>query len=133
MCIRDRDGSLWDAGPGYLTEDETAQPPVKLMDGVRQICRSDNDLLLAVKEDDTLWAWGYYVGSLGLLDSFDAWSETPIKVADNVRSVATGKFGAMVVRTDGSLWYYGLVSAGAVSYTHLTRLAPRSCQAWADW
>lgn len=111
LAIRE-DGSLWDAGPGYLTEDETAQPPVKLMDGVRQICRSDNDLLLAVKEDDTLWAWGYYVGSLGLLDSFDAWSETPIKVADNVRSVATGKFGAMVVRTDGSLWYYGLVSAG---------------------
>lgn len=97
----DTDGVLW--------RRNKTEEPTKVMDNVRQV--DAKQIVAAVKQDNTLWAWGR-LGALDLLPNFDDFSDTPVKVMANVRSVAADNFGLMILKTDGSLWYMGCLSQG---------------------
>ena len=61
---------------------------------------------LVVKKDRTLWAWGSnYGGALG--DGTEKDSVTPVKILDDVTSVAAGTCHSLAIKKDGSLWSWG--------------------------
>ena len=64
---------------------------------------------LLVKNDGTLWAWGYnYYGQIGDGTSGSSNNKTaPVKVLDNVAQVAAGDYHSLAVKSDGSLWAWG--------------------------
>lgn len=111
------DGSLWmwgtnrDGQLGNGTKD--GQPPIKVMDSIAWVSCSDN-YTAAIKTDGSLWMWGKnYNGQLGFEGGNDKTyvgdiQTIPIKVLDNVASVACGGYGTtMIIKTDGSLWGWG--------------------------
>jgi hypothetical protein len=75
------------------------------MDSVTTIpARGDG---MAIRTDSSLWTWGYNgSGQLGN-GSIDSGSWTPVKIMDNVVSIAAGLQHKMAVKTDGSLWTWG--------------------------
>ncbi|WP_295578492.1 hypothetical protein [uncultured Lamprocystis sp.] len=61
---------------------------------------------LAIKPDDSLWAWGYNAyGQLG--DGTTDDRSTPVQVLTGVAAVAAGWFHSLALKTDGSLWASG--------------------------
>ncbi len=57
---------------------------------------------LAIKEDNSLWAWGSSVKQSDL-----ASSSTPSKIMDHVLSVSAGAHHTLIVKADGTLWAMG--------------------------
>jgi alpha-tubulin suppressor-like RCC1 family protein len=70
--------------------------------------------LSAIKTDGTLWTWG--VGSAGDLGNATLnGSSTPITTfagGTNWKQVAGGRRGSIAVKTDGTLWVWGIGSNG---------------------
>ena len=67
-----------------------------------------------LKKDGTLWAWGSNYGKL------------PIKIFDDVISVAAGTYHHMVVKNDGTLWTWGENSYGELGDgTTINRASPQ--------
>src|SRR5438128_1670373 len=61
---------------------------------------------LLLRDDGTLWAWGYNTyGQLG--DGSNANRSAPVQVLSGVKAVAAGDFHTMAIRTDGTLWAWG--------------------------
>ena len=99
-----RDGSLWMWGRQLCGEfgngSTTASPqPVKVMDGVRQVCCGLQTTAI-VKADGTLWMCGR--NDLGQIDDTRTVHNTYIKIADNV-SKTTLHWGSIdIEKTDGT-------------------------------
>lgn len=123
-CALDADGVLWGWGanhygvlsPGGLALHEETGEMVPLLDRVADFSIK-RDAMLALREDGTLWSWGYddfgKLGSGGEGDIFDdqwkaACRETPVQVLDQVARMEMGVNHALAVRTDGALWAWGL-------------------------
>ena len=114
----DSSGTLWAWGTSYFMKDvftDGMTKPVALMDHVEQVSLVETGytgVVLAVKEDHTLWG----VGTLGYLgfpkDNPEFFSAAPVKLMDNVKAVSGSSFGAMVLKQDGSLWYLGSPADG---------------------
>lgn len=90
--------------------------PVKIMDDVRMVsCGGAHTA--AIKTDGSLWVWGANnAGQLGNGRVGNQTRETgyvetiqtvPLKLMDNVESVACGSTHTAIVKTDGSLWMCG--------------------------
>ena len=61
---------------------------------------------LAVKQDGSLWAWGYNdAGQAGVGHSGSV--KTPQRIMEHVVSVAASNRHSLAVRADGSLWAWG--------------------------
>ncbi|HUT69838.1 MAG TPA: Calx-beta domain-containing protein [Desulfatiglandales bacterium] len=63
---------------------------------------------LALKDDDTLWAWGYnYYGQLG--DGTTTDRTTPVQVSNitDVVAIAGGYYHTLALKADGTLWAWG--------------------------
>ena len=128
------DGSLWAWGSnssGEIGDGTTASrwTPVKIMEGVISAAAGQRSGF-AVRNDGTLWAWGNTSrGNLGDGTLTD-WKEmrsssyyiqpTPIKILDNVTSVAAGEWHGMALKTDGSLWVWGENSSGEIGNGTIT-------------
>jgi len=93
---------------------------------------------LAVRQDGSLYTWGDNAsGQLGdgTISSWD-WEggfstendkSTPVKIMDDVASVAAGVYYSLAVKTDGSLWAwgskgYGMFGDGDGNYTHPVKI-----------
>ena len=71
----------------------------------------------AIRTDGTLWSWGYnYVGSLGTPAPGVSAYSSPIQIGSdtNWKSGAKNMASACAVKTDGTLWAWGLNSHGAL-------------------
>jgi alpha-tubulin suppressor-like RCC1 family protein/putative hemolysin len=118
------DGSLWTWGrnhSGQLGDGTTKDrnTPVKVMNGVKSVSSSNNGSVMAIKTDASLWAWGQngvdigdgrrggYLGDGTTIDRLK-----PVKVMDGVVAVSNGVFHSMAIKTDGSLWAWGLNEDG---------------------
>ncbi len=66
---------------------------------------------LALKTDNSLWAWGYG-GFCALGDGTCASHPTPVQVLTGVAAVEAGGYHSLALKTDGSLWTWGYNYAG---------------------
>lgn len=63
---------------------------------------------LAIKKDNTLWAWGWDAyGQLGLGDTTNRSSPTQVGILTNWKSVNCGYCHTLAVKLDGTLWSWG--------------------------
>jgi len=132
MAIK-TDGSLWAWGGNYsgqlgdgTTEDKYS--PIRIMDGVKSVSAGNGYTLhgytLAVKTDDSLWAWGInFWGQLG--DGTTARKTLPVKIMDEVASASAYGGHSVALKTDGNLWTWGMNEDGQLGDgTTIDQLAP---------
>jgi len=116
------DGSLWAWGMGQLGDgiaremfsDNPAVTPVKIMDSVVSV-HTNYDRAFAIQTDGSLWGWGSTSQGLlgcGTIGDGDSYRATPVKIMDSVTSVYIGSGSTMVIKTDGSLWAWGVGAVG---------------------
>jgi alpha-tubulin suppressor-like RCC1 family protein len=110
-----RDGEL---GNGT---NEDSPTPVRVKDfhdlsgnlsGVQAIAAGSSHSL-ALKEDGTVWAWGYnFDGQLG--DGTKANSTRPVRVGQlgRVQAIAAGAFFSLALKEDGTVWAWGANTSG---------------------
>ncbi|MCA9677197.1 MAG: hypothetical protein KC464_19385, partial [Myxococcales bacterium] len=69
---------------------------------------------LLVRTDGTLWAWGSnQFGQLGTGDTTDHWdAAVPVGVATDWAAVAAGNYFSLALKTDGTVWAWGLDQDG---------------------
>jgi alpha-tubulin suppressor-like RCC1 family protein len=80
---------------------------------------------LALKEDGTLWAWGWNnYGQLGYstietcgIYGYCSTSPAQIGVDSDWVSIATGGYHSIALKSDGTLWTWGLNSFGELGYS----------------
>jgi len=132
MAIKS-DGSLWAWGwnnDGQLGDGTTnyRRTPIKIMDDVVQVSAGGNLVYgyshtMAIKKDGSLWAWGgNYDGILGdgTITTYDDYRTViennnksfPVKIMDDVIQVSAGDTHTMAIKSDGSLWAWGLNISG---------------------
>jgi alpha-tubulin suppressor-like RCC1 family protein len=90
---------------------------------------------LAIKTDNTLWAWGQNdEGQLGLGNKVDRYSPVQVGTLSNWSVVSTGVGHAVVVKTDGTLWAWGLNDGGQLGLNNTTNYSsPKQVGALTDW
>lgn len=91
---------------------------------------------LAVKTDGTLWAWGGNTdGRLGLNGGVTVHRSSPVQVGslNNWKYVSSSGHSASV-KTDGTLWTWGLASSGQLGHNNTTaRSSPVQVGALTTW
>jgi alpha-tubulin suppressor-like RCC1 family protein len=86
--------------------------PTGHLSGVRAIAAGSSHSL-ALKEDGTVWAWGYnFDGQLG--DGTEANSTRPVRVGElqGVEAIAAGSVHSLALKEDGSVWAWGANDQG---------------------
>ncbi len=116
MAIK-KDGSLWtwgnngvgQLGNGKIGKETSCGTPEKIMDDVATIAAGAGHGL-AIKKDGSLWVWGLNIsgqignGKRGIEENVS----TPVKIMDDVATVSGGFTYSMAVKSDGSLWSWGV-------------------------
>ena len=82
---------------------------------------------LALRSDKTLWAWGYnYYGQLGVSTGvYNARYSTPVTATSPATwsMVADGASHVIAIKSDGSLWGWGLNTSGQVGVSSLVNIS----------
>lgn len=118
------DGSLWmwgdnrlgQLGNGTLTDSSV---PIKVMDDVVAVSIGAW-MTAAVKSDGSLWTWGAnhygHLGNGGVTNAVGRYKweclTVPTKIMDDVVTVSCGGNFCAAIKTDGSLWTWGLCEDG---------------------
>ena len=117
------DGSLWTWGTGGWgmlgdgNNNADSMIPVKVMDDAITAALGGQHTL-AIKQDGSLWACGMadygQIGDGANINpgEFNANRRVPVKIMDAAAVVAAGRNGSMAVKTDGSLWAWGVNGLG---------------------
>ncbi|MDR2087746.1 MAG: WG repeat-containing protein [Clostridiales Family XIII bacterium] len=132
MAIKE-DGSLWAWGHNEMGQlgfaggnaDYNGDPiqtvPKKVTENVAAVSAGDGHTL-AIKTDGSLWAWGWNdYGQLGFAGGNADYNGGPIqtvpkKVTDGVVAVCAGLGQSAAIKTDGSLWVWGLNTNGELGF-----------------
>ncbi|NOK22277.1 Ig-like domain-containing protein [Corallococcus carmarthensis] len=89
---------------------------------------------LALKQDGTVWAWGYNVeGEVG--DGTSSGVSPPVRVLDltSVRAVEAGNYHSVALKQDGTVWTWGFNDRGQLGDgTTTTRLRPVQVRSLTD-
>jgi alpha-tubulin suppressor-like RCC1 family protein len=91
----------------------------------------------AIKNDGTLWAWGYNgtdFGNLGLNDNFNKSSPTQVGTDTNWSSVATQYVFGAAIKTNGTLWMWGRNQQGQLGQNNrVYRSSPTQVGTETSW
>ena len=128
-----RQGNLWLWGQntyGQVGDNTTTNKstPVTTLSGGSNWKQVSGGLLpAAIKTDGTLWTWGYnYQGGLGTNDTTHR--STPVTTfagGTNWKQVSSGGFHIGAIKTDGTLWTWGLNTYSSLGTNDTTnRLTP---------
>jgi alpha-tubulin suppressor-like RCC1 family protein len=103
------------------------QPPVYL-DNAFGVAAGDT-FSLAVKQDGTVWAWGLNTfGQLGLTNEQGRAVKSfahQIPDLNNVRDVAAGDSFALALKSDGTVWAWGLNNHGQLGAPSSDKCGPQ--------
>ena len=126
------DGSLWAwgyGGQGQLgqNDDVTRSSPIQIP-GTTWGTTDDKigggqETPLAIKTDGTLWVWGWgHVGQTGQNNTTSYSSPTQIGSGTDWAKVSRGGggYGQWAIKTDGTLWSWGLNEAGQLGHNNRT-------------
>lgn len=95
-----------------------------------------SDASAAIKTDGTLWTWGYNIGGqLGLGNTTQYSSPMQVGALTNWSKIAIGYNGGFYgVKTDGTLWSWGLGSLGRLGLGNTTSYSsPKQIGALTAW
>ncbi len=112
------DGSLytwgyeWEASLGNGTTKDSPTP-IKIIDNIQSISLCGNNSA-AVTTDGDLYIWGSYKYTYGEPNGNDIthYIRTPVKILENVQLVSLHSQSGTAITTDGSIYEWGLHSAG---------------------
>ena len=91
---------------------------------------------LAVKTDNTLWAWGrgFNFGQLGQGTTISRSSPVQIGSLTNWASISVGTGGSRAIKTDGTLWAWGAGANGTLGLGDvINRSSPVQIGVLTDW
>lgn len=91
---------------------------------------------LAVKSDNSLWAWGYASnwGQLGLNNKINYSSPIQVGSLTNWLNVACGRYSSIAVKTDGTMWGWGDNSFGQGGSSNVINYSsPKQVGALTTW
>ena len=92
--------------------------------------------VLAVKTDGTLWSWGGNPqGQLGLNNTTYYSSPVQVGALSNWSKIAnSGSYYSMAIKTDGTLWGWGLNTSGRLGLGNITTYSsPKQVGALTNW
>ena len=109
------DGTLWAWGSNYgggTTINRSTPTQIGTANNWKTISESGH--ILALKTDGTLWAWGMNnFGELGNGTTISNYTNpTQIGTANNWKSISGGREHSLAIKTDGTLWAWGLNDYG---------------------
>ena len=114
------DGGVWawgfwggDLSPGGKIEQYRVPVQMPGIDHVKSVC-AGGDFGLVLKDDGTVWAWGFNnYGQLGIGTTDKTKHTPPVQVhIDHVIAISIGSCNAYALKDDGTVWAWGLNSAG---------------------
>lgn len=131
--VIDSDNVLWAWGDNSLGQlgngtTDNALSPIKIMNDVKSVSAGKSHTA-AIQTDGSLWIWGCnHKGELGNGISgndegyiWDSWGgdnypiqTVPVKVMDGVSAVSCGNEYTAIIKTDGSLWLWGMNECGQI-------------------
>ena len=128
------DGTVWAWGmdsSGQLgnggTANKTTMVQVSGLSGITSVSAGAY-FTLALRNDGTVWAWGSNSnGQLGIGTSGTSLQTTPVQVSglSNIVAISAGYYHGLALRSDGSLWAWGMNSDGQLGDgTTTQRTAP---------
>lgn len=118
------DGTLWawgnnssgELGNGGSSEQYSPYQVGSANDWKMVATGKSNTHNLAIKNDGSLWSWGYnFYGQLGYDAGVDYAYPVQVGTDTNWRMVACGMFYSLAIKTDGTLWGWGSNAFGQVN------------------
>ena len=136
------DGSLWSWGRnsyGRLGLNDTVNrsSPVQVgsLTTWAEVTTAGSGFCLAIKNDGTLWAWGYNgQGALGQNNTIVR--SSPVQVGSDIdwQSIAGGSNSSFAIKTNGSLWSWGNGGYGRLGHNNTTNYSsPKQVGALTTW
>ncbi|OLF17012.1 hypothetical protein BU204_13830 [Actinophytocola xanthii] len=113
----------WALGTGQRVPKSATPAQVVGISGVRSLTGGRGATRLALRTDGTVLAWGQApFGQLGAGWSAVGWSAvpTPVPGLDDATAIAVGRYHALALREDGTVWSWGANFEGGLGDGQLT-------------
>ncbi|SKC14091.1 RCC1 domain-containing protein [Dyadobacter psychrophilus] len=137
------DGSLWGWGlnKNYQLNgvggEENQNIPVQLSNDIGwKTVSTGSAHSLAIKNDGTLWGWGYNVFGQIIDEGVNLYKQPLVQIgtSSDWKSVSTGSYYSMAIKNDGTLWAWGLNFAGQLGNgSTIEQRVPMQVGSAADW